>query len=343
MNRNGVFCQEVAVIIDSAFVGTKLLPHRTVVAARQTTNYAAAIGERADCYFDDTLPEGVVAHPVFPVALTWPVTSHLDRFVQDSRFPLELMAMQVHHTEHIALHHPVRPGQALTVAGTVAAILPHRAGSRVMMRYEAADSGGQPIFTEHIGALLRGVRCTDGGRHLPGLPDDPPPDPSGDGLWRQDIDIDPALPYVYDGCSDIVFPIHTSPAFARGVGLPGIILQGTATLALAVRSLLERESGVHPSAVTEVACRFTGMVFPGSRITVRLRHRSSEDDRVALTFDVIDARQQPVLRKGRLVYRKTTASRGKPHERSLRPPSAPKRLRGSLGRPTAPPHGHDSA
>ena len=54
--------------IDSAFVGTKLLPHQTIVAARQTTNYAAAIGERATCYFDDTRPEGVIAHPVFPVA-----------------------------------------------------------------------------------------------------------------------------------------------------------------------------------------------------------------------------------------------------------------------------------
>ena len=292
--------------IDSAFVGTKLSPHQTTVAARQTTNYAAAIGEHAGCYFDDTRPGGIVAHPVFPVAVTWPVTSHLDQFIQDSRFPLELMAMQVHHTEHIALHHPIRPGQTLTVAGTVAAILPHRAGTRVIMRYEAADDGDRPVFTEHIGALLRGVKCTDDGRSLPRMPDEPSPDPSGDPVWQQDMVIDPALPYLYDGCSDIVFPIHTSPAFARDVGLPGIILQGTATLALAVRVVLDRESGVDPSAVTEIACRFTGMVFPGSRITVRLRRRSITDDRVTLGFDVIDAMHQPVLRKGQIVYRTPT-------------------------------------
>jgi len=295
--------------IDSAFVGTKLLPYQTVVEARQTSNYAAAIGECAPCYFDDTQPEGVIAPPVFPVAITWPITLHLDQYLQDKSFPLELMAMQVHHTEHIALHHPVRPGQALTVAGTVAAILPHRAGTRVVMRYAAADDGGRPIFTEHIGALLRGVRCADDGRSLPDLPDEPSPDPPCDPVWQQDMDIDPALPYVYDGCSDIVFPIHTSPAFARDVGLPGIILQGTATLALAVRAVLDRESGVRPSAVTEVACRFTGMVFPGNPITVRLRRRSEADDRVALTFDVIDAMNQPVLRKGQLVYRTPTEAR----------------------------------
>lgn len=292
--------------IDSAFVGTKLLPHQTIVAARQTTNFAAAIGEHAACYFDDTRPGGIVAHPVFPVAVTWPVTSHMDRYLRDNRFPLELMAMQVHHTEHIALHYPIRPGQTLTVAGTVAAILPHRAGTRVVMRYAAADGSGRPIFTEHIGALLRGVQCSDDGRGLPGLPDEPPPDSSGDPVWQQDIAIDPALPYIYDGCSDIVFPIHTSPAFARDVGLPGIILQGTATLALAVRELLGREPGVHPSIVTEVACRFTGMVVPGSSITVRLRRRSEGNDRVSLAFDVIDAMKRPVLRKGQLVYRTPT-------------------------------------
>lgn len=295
--------------IDSEFVGTPLLPYETVLTARRTTNFAAAIGEHAACYFDDTRPGGILAHPVFPVAVTWPVTSHMDRYLRGSRFPLELMAVQVHHTEHIALHHPMRPGQTLTVAGTVAAILPHRAGTRVVMRYAAADGDGRPVFTEHIGALLRGVRCSDGGRSLPGLPDEPPPDPSGDPVWRQNIKIDPALPYVYDGCSDIVFPIHTSPAFARDVGLPGIILQGTATLALAVRTVLDRESAVHPSAVAEVACRFTGMVFPGSSITVRLNRRKVVEDRVALTFDVIDARNQPVLRKGQLVYRTTTRAK----------------------------------
>ena len=287
--------------IDSAFVGTQFSPYQTVVQARQTTNYAAAIGERDACYFDDIRPEGVIAHPVFPVAVTWPITLHPDRYLRDSRFPLELMAMQVHHSEDIALHHPVRPGQILTVAGTVAAILPHRAGTRVVMRYAAADDGGRPVFTEHIGALLRGVRCSDDGRSLPGLPDEPPPDPSGEPVWQQGIAIDPALPYIYDGCSDIVFPIHTSPAFARGVGLPGIILQGTATLALAVRELLGRESGLHPSAVTGVACRFTGMVLPGSRISVRLFQRTAVDGRLTLSFDVIDAESRPVLRKGRII------------------------------------------
>ncbi|MFH1983244.1 MAG: MaoC/PaaZ C-terminal domain-containing protein [Pseudomonadota bacterium] len=291
--------------IDSSTVGTRLLPYTTEVNARQTANYAAAVGETAACYFDDTASGGVIAHPVFPVAVTWPITLHMDRYLQDRRFPLELMATQVHHTEHIAIHRPIRPGQALTVAGTVAAILPHRAGTRVVMRYEAAGDDG-PVFTEHIGALLRGVTCTDAGRSLSGMPPEPPSEQAQTPLWQRAVAIDPALPYIYDGCSDIVFPIHTSPAFARAVGLPGIILQGTATLALAVREVLAHESGAGPAAVTDVACRFTGMVFPGNRITVRLHQRSEANDRVNLDFDVTDETDRPVLRNGRLAYRPPT-------------------------------------
>jgi acyl dehydratase len=280
--------------IDSIHVGTRLKPYRTAVDWRWTTNYAAALGDANPCYFDDTRPEGIVAHPVFAVAVTWPMTLHLDQYIESASFPVDLMAMQVHHTEHIALHRPVRPGQTLTITGTVAAIWPHRAGTRVILRYEAADQEHRPVFTEHIGGLLRGVACADAGRGLDGLPPDPPPAPEGLPAWEVPITVDPLFSYVYDGCSGIVFPIHTSPAFARSVGLPGIIVQGTGTLALAVRELVDREAGGDPQRITALACRFSGMVRPGTTIRVVLTHRGGKD----LFFEVRDAEGKRALSNG---------------------------------------------
>ncbi len=277
--------------IDSTHVGTLLTPYRTVVDWRWMTNYAAAVGDANPRYFDDTRPEGIVAHPVFPVAVTWPVTLHLDRYIESASFPVQLMAMQVHHTEHIRLHRPIRAGQALTVAGTVAAILPHRAGTRVILRYETSDQDGLVVFTEHIGGLLRGVSCTDPGRSLNELPPDPAPAPEHDPIWQVPIAVAPLFPYLYDGCSGIVFPIHTSPAFARGVGLPGILVQGTATLALAVRELVDREADGDPGRILELGCRFSGMVRPGTTIRVVLNHRGGKD----LSFAVRQDQGQRVL------------------------------------------------
>jgi acyl dehydratase len=280
--------------IDSTHVGTRLSPYRTTIDWRRTTNYAAALGDANPCYFDDTQPGGLVAHPVFPVAVTWPVTLHIDQYLKGTGFPVELMAMQVHHTEHIALHRPVQPGQTLTIEGTVAAILPHRAGTRVIIRYAAADENGQPVFTEHIGGMLRGVSCTDDGKRIEGLPPDPPAVQATAALWQSDLAIDPLFPYIYDGGSDIVFPIHTSPAFARSVGLPGIIVQGTATLALAVGELVDRETGGRPERVEALGCRFSGMVLPGTTVGVILQSRDENN----LFFEVVNTDGGKAISKG---------------------------------------------
>ncbi|MBI9076094.1 MAG: MaoC family dehydratase N-terminal domain-containing protein [Desulfatibacillum sp.] len=288
--------------IQSKYVGTQLKPYKTTITQRHTTNYAAALGDALPCYLDDTRPGGVIAHPVFPVAVTWPMTLNMDQYLDGGDFPLELMAMQVHHTEHIRLHRPVTPGQEVTIQGALAAILPHRAGTRIIMRYEAVDSEGLPLFTEHLGGMLRGVECTDSGASLPGLPEDGERVSDESSLQSRDVFASKVLPYIYDGCSDIVFPIHTSPAFAASVGLPGIIVQGTATLALAVSSLLEMEEQAAPERVTEAACRFSGMVMPGTTITVRLLKRVVSTGQTSLSFDVLGESGASVLSKGGLVY-----------------------------------------
>jgi hydroxyacyl-ACP dehydratase HTD2-like protein with hotdog domain len=139
----------------------------------------------------------------------------------------------------------------------------------VVIRFDAVDDHSNPVFTEYIGGLMRGVQFTGeprGGADIPEIQ----PYPRIDELkWMNKIYIDPLLPFIYDGCTNIVFPIHTSKKFARSVGLPGIILQGTATLALAVREITNAFADANPASIKTIACRFTGMVHPGSRIRIK--------------------------------------------------------------------------
>ncbi len=264
---------------------------------RDTMNYAAAIGDGNPRYFDDEGAGGLIAHPVFPVAVTWRVLGRIAEFIDAEEFPRELLATQVHYTEHLALHRPLVPGTTLVIEGRVAAILPHRAGTHVVLRLDARDTGGAPVFTEHIGAMLRGVECLGGGAGGDRLPEVPTGPGSGEPAWAAQISIDPLRPFVYDGCTDIFFPIHTSRRFARSVGLPGIILQGTATLAYAVTELVNRELAGDAGRVRSVACRFTGMVLPGSDIAVRLLGKGGNGD---LFFDVLNGAGERVLAGGHL-------------------------------------------
>lgn len=284
--------------ISSRFVGAGLKALQKEVLWRDTMNYAAAVEDGNPLYFDDEAEVGVMAPPLFAVSLTWSVTGQIWDYLEADDFPLELLHTMVHYTEHLAFHHPVRPGDRLTIKGNIAAILPHPSGTHLVLRYQATDQKGKPVFTEHTGALLRGVTCTDagrGGEDLPGLPNR---EGEGAPLWKSRLSIDPLRPYIYDGCTDIFFPIHTSRQFARQVGLPGIILQGTATLAYAARELVNRSAKGDARRLKALYCRFTGMVRPGSDIEVSLLGQVTGAAGNGLFYQVANQEGKRVLSSG---------------------------------------------
>jgi len=284
--------------ISSDYVGTRLKEYRKEITWRETMNYAAAIEDENPYYFDDERSEGIIAHPMFGAAVTWPISERIWEYMEGFDFPKEILLTQVHYTEHLHLHRPIRPGDHLIVRGRVAATLPHKSGTLFVIRYDAGDPQGMPVFTEHMGGLMRGVRCTDEGKGAEKLPR--LPDRSGKKaiLWESSLRVERTAPFVYDGCTNIFFPIHTSVKFARAVGLPGIILQGTATLALAVREVINRELGKDPREVRSLACRFTGMVRPGSEIRVQLEGRETDSDGDHYFFQVMNSEGKKAVSDG---------------------------------------------
>jgi acyl dehydratase len=293
--------------LSSRFVGTPLKDFHTEITWRQTMNFAAAVDDNNDCYMDDERDGGIIAPPMFSVTVTWRILERIWEYIEAKDFPMEVLVTQVHHTEHLEFHRPLKPGDRLTVKGQVVAILPHRAGTRVVMRFDAMDQAREPIFTEHLGALMRGVKCADDGLCANPLPEGSLPEESAEPLWESRIPIDPLRPHIYDGCTDIVFPIHTSRAFARQVGLPGNILQGTATLAFAVREIINREAGGNPLALKSLFCRFTGMVLPGTVIRVQLIRKSRKHDATDLHFIVLNQEGQKAISGGYALVKKDSS------------------------------------
>ncbi len=254
--------------LDPSHTGTALRDHLVTVSWRHMMNYAAAVNDPNEAYFDDEGTGGIIAHPMFCTALTWPISGHIWEYIESADFPRELLATQVHFTEHLEIHRPIVPGDDLLIRGCIAAIAPHRRGTQVIIRFSAADRDGRPVFTEHVGGLLRGVSCAGEAVGLEQVPR-PRRRAASQVQWESLLPISAMAPFVYDGCTNIVFPIHTSRNFARQVGLPGIILQGTATLALAVRELINREAEGDPRRIKEIHGKFTGMVSPGTEIRIQ--------------------------------------------------------------------------
>jgi acyl dehydratase len=279
--------------IPASGVGTTAGPLVHAVDARWLMAYAAGLGEEDARYFDTSAAGRPEAHPLFAVCYEWPGALAIRPLV----VPEAAARFGVHAAHHLVIHRPPRAGDVLSTMVSVEGIESHRAGALVRLRFETRDAAGDPVTTTRHESLYRGVGVDAGSR----AGDAPSPRAAterapADVRWQDDVAIPAQAAHVYTECARIWNPIHTDVAVARAAGLPGIILHGTATLALAVSRVVAREAGGAPGRVREVAVRFSGMVPVPSTIAVRGFARRAD----RIPFDALDARGRAVLSEGTL-------------------------------------------
>ena len=284
-------------------LGAAVEPHEHAIDARWLMAYAAALGETDARYFDTETPAGPVAHPLFPVCYEWaPAVVLRERTIGEAISPFS-----VHATHDVVIHRPPRAGDRLTTRARIVDVRPVKAGSLVVGRYETVDAAGAPVTTTHYGSIYRGVTCDPAPADRIQQTSRTAPAPpgrdasggvwgaiSGPPIWEVGVEIGAQLAHVYTECARIWNPIHTDIAVAHAAGLPGLILHGTATLALAVSRVVARELGGDAGRVRGVSVRFTGMVPMPSVVTVR-GYRPTDTE---IPFDAVDAAGHVVLGQG---------------------------------------------
>ena len=283
--------------MSSALVGRSSKRFRAVAEPRWLMSYAAGLGDTSPAYFDTT--GDIQAHPVFPVCPEWPVILDARNMEGAASLTREEGSRGVHATHDVVLHRPVRAGEALYTTATVVAVQARRPGAYQVTRLETKAEDGAPIVTTWNGGIFRAVAVTGEDR----VEDQPPPAPQPTAADTRDEDVEipvtAGLAHVYTECARIWNPIHTDRAVALAAGLPDIILHGTATLALAISALVERELDGDPSRVHRYGCRFAAMVrMPGS-ITLRI-HAAADK---AVWFSVLNAEGEPAIDQGYLIAR----------------------------------------
>ena len=289
--------------LNSSFVGTKLKPYTKTINWRDTMNFAAAINDNNPQYFNDEL-EYVIAPPMYAISITWQIIVNLPRYLEDPTFPFEIASTQVHFSEHLQFFKPIKAGDELTVKGVIAAIEPRSAGTHLVIKFEAFNQDQELVFIEHIGGMMRGVQCIDGSKGVENLPAMKIIESQREAVWEKEIFIPSSLPFIYDACANVHFPIHTSVKFARKVGLPNIILHGTATQSIVAKELVNRYAKGDATKLKLIQNLFTGMVFPDSNISIHLIKQKESEDRFELFFKVFDEKQQIVLDNGYAVVEK---------------------------------------
>lgn len=288
--------------IQSHFVGSRCRPLTLKVTPRMSMNFAASVDDNNPWYFDD-VSHAIIAPPMMASALTWPISIHIEDFWQAEGFTAEIMNRKVHYLSIVESHAPIMPGQTLRIEGELTAMLEHRAGTHMVIRYEGYDEKDTLVFVEYAGAMLRDVECVGGSVGAENIPPLPGRAPKGEPLWEKTISIDPLAAHHYDAGADVHFPIHTSPAFAQGQGLPGVILHGSATQCIVVREITNREAGADPRRIQSIRCNFTGMVTPGTDITLRVLGRCENQGLTHIHFSVFNQEGHRAIHKGCVTLR----------------------------------------
>lgn len=290
--------------LSSATVGISGEPLVQEIEARWTMAYCAGLGDTLPCYLDTRRPEGVIAHPLFPVCFEWPVLLAARRFLGNESLTADESLRGVHATHDLILHRIVRAGDRLTTCATIVGVERRKPGAYQVVRLDTTDAAGTPVCTTWYGTLYRGVEVEGPDRPATDIPVSPGPVDGSAPAWAEVPILIPATAaHVYTECARIWNPIHTDTATAARAGLPGIILHGTATLALAVSRVLEVEAGNDPERVRRVAARFGAMVRMPSEIVVRILSRGATPDGDVVRFEVRNLNGGLAVREGLVALR----------------------------------------
>jgi acyl dehydratase len=226
-------------------VGRPGEPHRYDVTEEALRAYAEATGGRT-------------AGPVFAIVPAWETIPAASRSVASD----ESRRRIVHAAQDIHLHAPIEAGRTLVTTATPIGVFARRSGTALVIRAESR-AGEQLVAEQYVTELFRGLEAgEDRGEPAPDVPE-----AARDGEPHEaTFEVVGDLADRYARASGDHNPIHLDDEAARAVGLPGRILHGLCTMALAGRAV-EQVAGREPS---RLAVRFSAPVALGAMVTTRV-------------------------------------------------------------------------
>lgn len=276
--------------ISSDFVDAKIKDYDFSVDINDIARYNDAV--KNDTQKTASIKEMI--HPVFFTKISWKIIEDLNEFLEapiDDR----ILKTIVHQSEHITFYSELKLPAKLNVQSKIWSIKTHKKGTKILIKFDYY-SDNELIATELSGGLLFGVKCKGESKSLGILPVSERINVPE--IWEKKIDIDGSLPYTYAEKTEIDADIHTNPKFAKSIGLPDIILQGTCTFAKAVNLILAEEFDNNSYQIKSVSAKFTDMLVVPNKITVRLLKKEEK----ILKFDVRNKEGKAVIKGGEISF-----------------------------------------
>lgn len=224
------------------------------VTADHIERYARATNDENERYLGG---DDVVAPPVFPVV---PAFNSFMTAAMDPELGADLLRL-VHAAEEHVFYKPIKAGDVLSVTGVLESVEQKETGETFTVKGTETNQDGE-VVAEVRGTMF--IRGTGSGARSAA-----PPEPQRDVVYEETTKVDDDQTFRYAEASGDHNPIHLDENTAKMAGLPGIILHGMCTMAMAAKGAVNGLAGGDPTRVARVGVRLSKPVLPGQELTTR--------------------------------------------------------------------------
>lgn len=251
-----------SLVLNQELIGKRYPEQRFEVTAAAARAFALASNDENPRYLDDSGLEGPIAPPLFAIvaampseilplsdeALTGPAGAFFQKMVRGDNDILWTGGV-------------IRPGDVLSSSAIVSSVELKSNGE--LLRVDVTlRRDGRELARVGCGYFVRGE-----GDKGPPKPAGMSPIPRGSVIANAEMHVANDQPLRYAEASGDRNPIHTDDAIARLAGHPGIILQGSCTMAFVAKAVVDHFCEGDPKRLRRLRVRYARPVLPGDTLT----------------------------------------------------------------------------
>lgn len=255
------------------------------VTADAIEKFARATNDENERYLSG---DDVVAPPVFPVV---PAFNTFMEAGMDPELQADLLRL-VHGAEEHVIYQPIRAGDKLTISTVLESVDQKETGETFTVKATETNQDGTVVAEVRGTMFIRGSGSKKSGGAAQ------TEEPERNVVYEETTKVDEDQTFRYAEASGDHNPIHLDENTARMAGLPGIILHGMCTMAIATKAAVNGLAGGDPTRIKRVAVRLSKPVLPGQELTTRLWEEESVTDAKTFGFETYNPDGAAVIKAG---------------------------------------------
>jgi acyl dehydratase len=211
----------------------------------------------------------------------------------------------VHGEEDLHFLEEILPGDAVSPESTVVGIHSKASGELLVLEHRLIRDKKTVVFSRSTYF----IRAASPPTKPPGIhAKTPKPLELANSLFSTKVNIPSELPNRYATASRDFNPIHTDEEYAKKAGLPGCILHGLCTMAIAANQAIDHLAERETTQLSRLAVRFSNLVLPGDTLSIHAHFMDESppepsQNEAGFRLTVLNQRHEQVLTKARAYIR----------------------------------------